>query len=98
MINTRANPLMKGDGPCTVKMIRRAAEVSASLMTFSNYRSLRAGFRDPALPHSEAIRAGAEDERKVKGLRVDRQHTRVLVCIIAALLLVIWFALWQQYY
>lgn len=42
-------------------------------------------------------RARAEGEAKVNDFKWT-SNTRVLVCIIAALLLVIWFALLQQYY
>jgi hypothetical protein len=40
---------------------------------------------------------GLKGKIKVKGFKWT-SNTRVLVCIIASLLFVIWFALWQQYY
>jgi hypothetical protein len=38
-----------------------------------------------------------EGENKVKGFNWT-SNGRVLVCIIAALLFTLWFALWMQYY
>jgi hypothetical protein len=39
----------------------------------------------------------SEGENDVKGFNWI-SNTRVLVCIIAALLFTLWFALWLQYY
>ena len=43
------------------------------------------------------VKTRIEGKTKVKGSEWTT-NTRVLVCIIAALLLTLWFALWLQYY
>jgi hypothetical protein len=53
MVNTRPNPLMKGDSQNDSSSCGR---FPTSLMTFSNYLSLRTGFRANRPYRSEAIR------------------------------------------
>ena len=82
MVNTRPNPLMKGDGPCTVKMIRRAVEGFRQPDDFRQLSPSATASGKSALPlrgHPPPGRARAEGEGEMRIFGVDSGHSHAAV-------------------